>query len=171
METVKQNPEKAKLNLEEISGDLQNIGGQAQKDSLKDELLKGVFHFEAEYANRDRVYTKLLEKYIDRYNEKSRDNRAYKRRFFNCVMLVFGLVIVLSMAAILLLALKRAFQPADIATVAGAVAGSISAIIILPRIIAEHLFPKDEDQNMISLIQKMQENDSEIRDHFQINER
>ncbi len=45
----------------------------------------------------------------------------------------------------------------------GCVASTVSALIILPKIIAEHLFPKNEDENMIGLVKEMQKNDSEIR--------
>ena len=37
-------------------------------------------------------------------------------------------------------------------------------IIVLPKIIAEHLFPVDEEQNMLEMVKKMQENDANIRD-------
>lgn len=36
--------------------------------------------------------------------------------------------------------------------------------IVLPKIIAKHLFPTNEDEQMIELVKNMQVNDSNIRD-------
>ena len=53
----------------------------------------------------------------------------------------------------------------------GSVAGMVSSLIIIPKIIAEHLFPVDEESNMLDMVKSMQENDSRIRKIlFQIKE-
>lgn len=43
------------------------------------------------------------------------------------------------------------------------IGGIISALVILPKIIAQHLFPTDEERNMLKMVRNMQDNDSKIR--------
>lgn len=54
----------------------------------------------------------------------------------------------------------------DAGAIIGSVAGIVSSLIVLPKIIAEHLFPTDEDRNMNEFLKSMQENDSAIRNYF-----
>lgn len=54
----------------------------------------------------------------------------------------------------------------DVGVVISALAGMISAFIVIPKIIAEHLFPADEDANMIAMVKSMQENDAKIRTYL-----
>ena len=49
----------------------------------------------------------------------------------------------------------------DTATVITAVAGMISAIIILPTIVAKHLFPENEEDSQITVIKAMQKFDTD----------
>lgn len=49
----------------------------------------------------------------------------------------------------------------DTATAITAVAGMISAIIILPTIIAKHLFPENEEDSQITVIKAIQKFDTD----------
>ena len=42
----------------------------------------------------------------------------------------------------------------------------VSAIIVLPKIIAEYLFNKEEDRNMTEIIKSMQNYNEKKHDHF-----
>ena len=145
-----------KQDLELIDDDLRAYG-QAQK------IADASLNDEQEYRIRDKEYTELLHSYIAQHAKKSKKNGKYKFVFFCCVMLVFFGVVILSVVSIVFLARREEASFSDIGIVLGAAASCVSAIIVLPRIIAEHLFPKDEDSNMINLIQTMQQNDCEIR--------
>ena len=64
---------------------------------------------------------------------------------------------------IVIVALKDTVALTDMGVIFGAVSGILSAIIVIPKIIAEHLFLKDEDGNMIDMVKNMQQNDTGIR--------
>lgn len=51
----------------------------------------------------------------------------------------------------------------SVLSILGGLGTTISAIMVIPKIIAKHLFPYDEDANMISMVEKMQVNDNFIR--------
>ena len=79
---------------------------------------------------------------------------------------MFGGIVVVSLIALITIARKETTSLSDVAVVLSSMAGIISAIIILPKIIAEHLFPTNEDEHMIEMVKNMQVNDSKIRSHF-----
>jgi len=112
---------------------------------------------------RNHTYTRLLGLYFETFRRKSIENRVYKLTFFILVMAVFVALIAGGCAVMWTIARKPAVSWSDVGVVAGGMAGIVSALAVLPRIIAEHLFPKDEDARMIDMIQRMQENDSRIR--------
>lgn len=139
-----------------------------QSTALKDFAL--VQNFEEErskngkdYDQRNHLYSELLEKYILSYESKAKCNRIYKMIFFIVSLVVFFGIIFSSFICLFIVVNKSNSSLADISVVGGAIASVISSIIILPKIIAEHLFPTNEDENMIDMVKNMQVNDSRIR--------
>lgn len=118
---------------------------------------------QAQYDKRDTIYTDLLDEYKKQFISKSKWNKWYKLAFFVLAMLVFVGLIFASMHVLFIVANKGDTNAADIAVVVGSTAGIISAIIVLPKIIAEHLFPTDDQSRMIDMVKNMQVNDSKIR--------
>ncbi len=116
-----------------------------------------------QYDRRDFLYADLLDKYIQSYKSKTAWNKGYKLVFFVISMLVFTAIIAVSLVALYIVAKRDNHSPSDIATVLSSMVGIVSSIIVLPRIIAEHLFPTNEDGNMIDMVKNMQLNDSKIR--------
>lgn len=115
-----------------------------------------------EYDNRNRLYTQLLEKYIKIYEKKEIAKTLYKAIFFGITIFLFFGIEVCCLAGIVYLSVKgNGWESVGIAI--GNVAGVISTLIVLPKIIAEHLFPTNEENNMIGMVKNMQENDANIR--------
>ena len=74
-------------------------------------------------------------------------------------LLIF--IVTAGLAGIVIIALRSDRFDAPVATgIASAIAGIISSLVILPRIIAKYLFPNNEDDIWIKLINKMQREDS-----------
>lgn len=119
-----------------------------------------------EYVRRNELYSNLLEKYIEAYESKSKWKKWYKLAFFIAVLCCFMGIIGASLYAIIIVAQKESPGPYDIGAVIGSVAGIVSSLVVLPKIIAEHLFPTDEDKNMNDILKSMQANDSAIRNDF-----
>lgn len=116
-----------------------------------------------EYDRRNRLYTVLLNHYILSYRINNRHKRRYKLLFFIIINLLFAVIVLGSVVGIVMVAKKQSVALADLGVVLGAASGILSAIIVIPKIIAQHLFPKDEDANMIDMVKNMQQNDTGIR--------
>lgn len=114
------------------------------------------------YTERDKLYTALLRQYIENNAAKSQANAVYKCVFFLVVVSVFA-VLTIAPAIMFCELAQNGITTDDAIAILGSSIGIVSAIVVLPRIIAEHLFPTKEDENMIALVKSMQENDSNIR--------
>lgn len=77
-------------------------------------------------------------------------------------MLFFGIVAGCT-SSIILVSINGGGSLEDTGIAAVDAAGIISALVVLPKIIAEHLFPVDEESNMLKMVQSMQDNDASIR--------
>ena len=144
------------------------------EDSISDEVMAKNANKErtiddAQYKLRNEYYSDLLSEYIDVYNSKTSWNKWYKFFFFLITMLIFIAIITCSIIAVIIVASKDNSNNTDIAVVFSCLAGVVSSIIILPRIIAKHLFPTNEDENMIGMVKNMQKNDALIRSFYQSN--
>ena len=123
-----------------------------------------------QYEIRNKLYTELLDFYKTSNQAKCKSKKYYKLFFFIIVNLVFvGLVVffIVCIYQISVSGLTKDFTTSEMVASLGGIIGSISGIItsivVLPQIIAQHLFPTDEDKNMIELVKSMQDNDSGIR--------
>ena len=122
-----------------------------------------------EYTTRNKLYSSLLNEYIKEYTSKNLYKKWYKFVFF--IITMFALLALVTVPLLVILIVASSLNESNIgvdansiALIAGSVAGIISAIIILPRIIAEHLFPTNEENHLIEMVKNMQTNDSGIRE-------
>lgn len=120
-----------------------------------------------EYIQRNHAYTVLLTEYITNYKDKAKAKEEYKCEFFRVTINVFQAISIATIFICIMVVLcKEHATIADVSIVISAFAGMISALMIIPRIIAEYLFPADEESYMIQLVKSMQDNDSQIRRSF-----
>lgn len=117
----------------------------------------------AQYNARDACYTRLLDNYIGDYKNKSQDNQKYKKWFFWIIMGMFALVIGGAILSMIFISSKGEITPSYLGMMIAAVSSIISVVIVLPKVIAEHLFPKDAETHIINLVDRMQQNDTQIR--------
>lgn len=149
---------------EEILEDLINEGTPTK---VNDENLESTFinniRTDPGYAERNNMYSELLELYVHRYDKKEKTKGRYKCAFFVVIMVVFVAVIMLC-GFIIIYTVSRTehITAADAGALIGSMAGIISTFIIIPKIIAEYLFPLNEESNMIDLVKSMQLNDANI---------
>ena len=119
-----------------------------------------------EYDARNQAYTELLKVYIDDYVKKSKSKKNYKFWFFVVSLAAFGFIVLTAIVSIWIVTIRGNISLGDVGVVVSALTGMISAFIVIPKIIAEHLFPADEDANMIAMVKSMQENDAKIRTYL-----
>lgn len=116
-----------------------------------------------EYNSRNRLYTELLGKYIAIYEKKERAKTVYKGIFFAVTILLFFGIEACCLIGIVYLSIRGNSNWENVGLIIGNAAGIVSTLIILPKIIAEHLFPTNEENNMIDMVKNMQDNDASIR--------
>lgn len=132
-----------------------------------------------EHECRDRQYTIMLENAVTRYIKSQKENGIFKQVFFWVVIGAFVLTLVGGIVVILFAnvaangiilssqwdALESSIIPIlpSLSAMLGSIATIITAITILPKIIAQYLFNVKEQQDLVSLINAMQHNDEELR--------
>lgn len=112
---------------------------------------------------RNVLYTKLLSHYLDEHKIKSDNKINYKCKFFWVTIILFILIVLSSLFSLVFICIFGSTSISSVSIVAGSVGSMVSAIIVIPKIIAEHLFPRNDESAMIELVKNMQLNDASIR--------
>lgn len=112
---------------------------------------------------RNVLYTKLLSHYLDEHEIKSNNKVKYRSKFFWVTIVSFISIIALCIFSMIYVCVNESTSVSSVSIVVGSVGSMISAIIVLPKIIAEHLFPRNDESAMIELVKNMQLNDASIR--------
>ena len=158
--------DKDQTTLEQITSDLNAEKDNASpKEHFDDEASaeESRSGFGVQYDKRDEQYTNLLKNYTNTYSKKSAVNAIYKDIFFYVTIVLLCALVVFPITLLFIIASKESSSLSDVSVVLGSITGIVSSIIVLPKIIAEHLFPVNEDSNMIDLVKTMQQNDTKIR--------
>lgn len=150
--------------LDTITTDLSGQKVESDDKGFMDSIGEQNRQENIEYNNRNTLYTGLLEKYISVYEGKEKAKKWYKLIFFGLTMFLFLVIVVVCLKSMIILSTKGDGNLANVGIAITNIAGIVSTIIILPKTIADHLFPVDEEKNMIEMVKKMQENDTNIRD-------
>jgi len=101
---------------------------------------------------RGDLINKILEAYENYYEEKNGRNHTYKRVFFYAILSMLGVIILAFAAAGIIIAVRGASWKDALPLLGGGTAALLTSLIILPQIIATHLFPVKEDQVIVDLI-------------------
>ena len=126
---------------------------KSKAKSLQESLLEA----DAEFfqANKRDVYYSILVREIINNNNTT---QTLKYVFFSVVCAVFALVSILGIVAICIIACKEHIDYSEITIALSSLGGILSAIIVLPKIIAKHLFPENSEEvrfNFVTANQKM----------------
>lgn len=107
------------------------------------------------YIDMDKAFLQYLNTFIEDVKSQEELKLELKRDFFYWILFFMGAVIVFPY---IMMFLFRS-QITDVSIVALSItslAETLSAIIVLPKIIAKYLFNKKEDDNKIKIISRMQ---------------
>lgn len=121
------------------------IQGQANRASLRDEYT-----------------TQIVEEYVAHQKRINLAQLIFKCIFFFIVCVAFGGVIFGCIKVLLTIAKKTGITVADIGVAITSVVSLVSAVIVLPTKIAEHLFPATGEKDITEFIIKMHEVDTQI---------
>lgn len=153
--------EEKQSNPNDISeaSDLNNVDSEVDVDgiiatsnkSVKD-LLK---HEQGVFIETDKAFLEFLQNFVETQNDKEKQKVILKEQFFWIVMI--GFLSLLLTPMILVISLKSLNQITAIVSMVTVFFELVSAIIVLPKIIAKYLFNKKEDEKLLQIIESMQQ--------------
>lgn len=115
---------------------------------------------------RNERYCTFLDEYVDNYNQKAKASKGMKRVFFIAIMiLLFGMVSACIIAFVNISG-KRDISYSDVATVVTAVGGIVASFIVLPKVMAENLFPAQEEDRTAEIFDSMIKYDLELEKFY-----
>lgn len=117
-----------------------------------------------------KIYTDYLDAYVKDYTKKSESQRIMKICFFIITMLLLSLMILGGFIAIVIICQKDTIDVSDVVTVITAVTGAVSSFLILPKVIAENLFPSMEQDKTTEIFGKMFDHDISLRGIYHISD-
>lgn len=119
------------------------------------------------FIETDKEFLKFLSNFVHTQDEKEKQKIALKEVFF--VIVMFGFLILLATPFALVFCLKDLNQITAIVSLVTILGELLSAIIVLPKIIAVYLFNKEEDGQLMKIIESMQKYNQSKRDHIERN--
>jgi len=105
-----------------------------------------------ESDRQNEQFTQIVAAYKEYYRKKSNSNLTYKKIFFFAILSMLALIILGFVAAGIILAARGAAWKDALPLLGGGTAALLTSLIVLPQIIATHLFPLQEDQVIVDLI-------------------
>ena len=108
-----------------------------------------------EEDKRNGYYTQLLKQFTENHKRTHTARIIFKWIFFCIVCLSFIAVVVAGVYAIITISQKEIIGSFDVGVAVTGLGSILSAIIVLPKIIAKHLFPEDGDVKEFSFVKDM----------------
>lgn len=106
---------------------------------------------------REKLFNTFLESYTKEYKYKSEQKRKLKYIFFIVILVILGIIVISSIILLIVLLNLKLNLSNIIITLVSTSAEIITSLLILPKIIAEYLFDKEEEQHLNEIISKMQD--------------
>jgi len=113
--------------------------------------------FNKSYIKMDEKFIDYLEVFTDATRCGENAKLELKKAFFWMIMVIMFLLVASLCVVCILSVVFRSTDLKILAAVGSLFIESITAIIVLPKIIAEYLFNKEEEANRIEIIKAMQE--------------
>lgn len=118
------------------------------------------------YLKVDEQFKQFLSDFVSNQNEKDNQKRKLKESFFWFIMVCFSILIVSPIGVLGLIIWGKLSDVSAVGAIVSILIELVSAILVLPKIIAEYLFDKEEDKNMMDLIKNMQDYNEKKHDHI-----
>lgn len=131
-----------------------NSTNSSESSEHNDDIYQNFFD---EADTRNEYYSILIEQII----KDNTTNKIIKYIFFAVVCLVFIVVTIGGVCILIFVSKKNNIQTnyTDIVLLLSALSGMLSAIIVLPKIIAKHLFPEHSEQDKYEFVKSTQKFD------------
>lgn len=123
-------------------------------------------------SQRDRSSTKFFNSFVEAYTNNAKTNRNLKRAFFVMFMIFLSImIIVIPMGTIILACLGRLGSTEVMVSLISSAATIVTSIIIIPKIMVEHLFSSEETKVSVELINKLLKSDRKTREIHENNKK
>ena len=114
-------------------------------------------------------FATLLSNYVTASDKSQKHKRGMKIAFFVVIMFIIT-TLSLSFAGTIFIGLYMQFKGLVsmldlLAPILVSFASVLTSILVLPKIIAEYLFDKSEDDRLSKMVSNMQDYDKELRNH------
>jgi len=122
--------------------------------------------FLPETETREEHYTTLVGNSVTNINSSTIQRRRLKVAFFVSIIVAFLGIVVCSVAVPVLLMFKDSVTTSDVIVALGSSGSLIGSMIILPKIIADHLFPKEGEKHeeiLLQFIQQLKRNEPDSK--------
>ena len=169
--------EEPSMNSHEAEGDLQDrvsspivtSKSKITKETYRNKETELSNLLQTSYFDMDQLFQKYLNIFVDNAESDASIKKNLKIAFFIIVMIVLLVLVAMPFVVLLVVILNKI--PISYSQFAIAVLSStveiITSLIVLPKIIAEYLFNKDEDKNKTDIIARMQKYNKNKRDRMQ----
>lgn len=127
-----------------------------QKDKTKNVIVKKEKTDQyLESQKRGPYYTELLQNIVENNNEMQR----LKKTFFNAALGLLFTIALGVMTVLIVLARKDGTSINDIVIAASSFGSLLSAVIVIPKIMAKHIFPEDSEKERFKFVNDMRKVD------------
>lgn len=120
----------------------------------------------SDIMDRSKHYNKYINLYLKAYRAKQKSQLIMKWLFFGIVLFLLILLIIGTIISMVAISNKESLSLYDISLIITAVAGVITAFIVLPKVIAKNLFPQSDDDNSKDVFKYVMENDLKLRGFY-----
>lgn len=168
----KEHIESESIDWKEILSDLNVSNFTVEPANDKEEFNESEALFEEAKQSYNKVDDKLLE-FIDNFvrnqNAASKQKKSLKQVFFIITMVLFSLIV---LTPIIILVVMLCFGVNNYTAIFGTIFASVgevlTTVIVLPRIVAEYLFNKEEENANIKIVELMQNYSNTIHGYEQV---
>ncbi len=163
-ETIKENK---RQNNELAVLDAEQLLRQTTKINKRSEDLKFWQSDLHAILNRNLIYGVYLSNYCTNFNKKSKSKRRLGRCFFWITMILLAIIVIGGVVGIGLIFIRGDIGGGEVASIISAIVGMITAFLVLPKIIGDNLFPKNDDDKSADLFELVMNKDFELRKFYQ----
>lgn len=135
-----------------------------QKESINTQNSESAKKEAQSYFKINEAFEEFLNDFVKHQNAKENEKLIFKAVFFVVIMLCFTILLIVPI--ILIVLLRKSSEITIVIALISALVEMISAILVLPKIIAQYLFDKEEDRNVLDIIKNMQQYNEQKQKHI-----
>lgn len=151
-ENLKRASEKFSNIINQLEYDFETPTDETEKDAGKKQIQD---QLQRQAQERDAGFTELVSRFVEHYGDKYLQNKDFKDKFFNRVLLLFTCTLLSPFLIFFMVAYGAIDGNEVVAAFLSSLGAIITSIVVIPKIIAEYLFSLKEDETIIKIISEL----------------